>query len=305
MAGEATIDEGARLAKRIALASVAIAVVVLGVKYAAYAVTGSVALFSDALESIVNVVAGLIALWAITISYKPADNDHPFGHTKAEYFSAVVEGVLIASAAVWILVEAWDAFRNPRIIEMPIVGLAINGVATVANFGWAMYLIRLSRAKRSPAFAADGRHLMADVVTSVGVIAGLGIATWTSIPVLDPILAAIVALNVLREGFKVVSHSLSSLMDQAMEPAEEAQVREIISSHAVGAIEVHDLRTRLSGRMIFIEFHLVVPSEMTVGASHVICDRIEEALAATFTTANIQIHVEPEEEAQATGIPVI
>ncbi|EAU42435.1 hypothetical protein FP2506_06336 [Fulvimarina pelagi HTCC2506] len=299
------IEEGASLAKRIAMASVAIAFVVLVIKYAAYHVTGSVALFSDAMESIVNVVAGLIALWAITLSYKPADDDHPFGHSKAEYFSAVVEGVLIALAAILILAEAWDAFRAPRSLEMPVLGLIINGVATVVNFGWATYLLRLARRRRSPAFAADGRHLMADVVTSVGVIAGLVLATWTNVPVLDPLLAAFVALNILREGYAVISNSLSGLMDRAMEPEEEGRVREIVSSNADGAIEVHELRTRLSGRMIFIEFHLVVPSRMTVGDSHVICDRIENALFEAFPTARIQIHVEPEEEAQITGVPVI
>ncbi|MER0237946.1 cation diffusion facilitator family transporter [Fulvimarina sp. MAC8] len=299
------IEEGGSLAKRIAMASVAIAIVVLAIKYAAYHVTGSVALFSDAMESIVNVVAGLVALWAITISYKPADDDHHFGHSKAEYFSAVIEGVLIALAAILILVESWDAFQEPRALDMPAIGLAINGVATVINFGWAIYLLRLARRRRSPAFAADGKHLMTDVVTSVGVLAGLVIATWTNIPLLDPVLAAFVALNILREGYAVVSNSLSGLMDQAMAPEEEVRVREVVSTNADGAIEVHDLRTRLSGRIIFIEFHLVVPSKMTVGDSHVICDRIEDALAEAFPTARIQIHVEPEEEAQITGVPVV
>ncbi|MEN3791452.1 cation diffusion facilitator family transporter [Fulvimarina sp. MAC3] len=300
-----TIEEGASLAKRIAMASVAIACVVLVIKYAAFYVTGSVALFSDAMESIVNVVAGLIALWAISLSYKPADEDHPFGHSKAEYFSAVVEGVLIALASILILVEAWKSFQDPKPADMPMIGLLINGGATVINFVWATYLIRLGRRRRSPAFAADGKHLMADVVTSLGVIVGLGIAAWTHVPVLDPLLAAFVALNILREGYAVISNSLSGLMDQAMVPEEETRVRGVISSNADGAIEVHDLRTRVSGRMIFIEFHLVVPSDMTVGDSHVICDRIEDALVAAFPTARIQIHVEPEEEAQVTGVPVI
>ncbi|RFC62867.1 cation transporter [Fulvimarina endophytica] len=298
-------EESAPLVKRVAMASVAVAIVVLGIKYAAYLLTGSVALLSDALESIVNVVAGLIALWAITVAYKPADDDHPFGHSKAEYFSAVVEGVLITLAAVLILYEAWNAFLDPRALDMPATGLALNAVATVLNLLWASYLMRLSARHRSPAFAADGRHLLADVFTSVGVLAGLIVATWTETPVLDPVIAALVALNILREGFKVISSSLSGLMDQAMEPDEEARVREIVSSHADGAIEVHDLRTRLSGRMIFIEFHLVVPGRMTVADSHVICDRIEDALLAEFATARIHIHVEPEDEARSTGVPVL
>ena len=298
-------EAGAPLAKRIAIASVLIACVVLAIKYAAYHVTGSVALFSDALESIVNVVAGLIALWAISLSYKPADSDHPFGHTKAEYFSAVVEGVMIAAAAILILFEAWGAFQEPRAIDAPTLGLAINAGATALNFGWALYLKRLARRVRSPAFAADSRHLMADVFPSVGVFCGLVVATWTKIPIIDPLLAALVALNIMREGFNVVTTSLSGLMDQAIEPEEEAKVRELISANASGAIEVHDLRTRRSARMIFIEFHLVVPSGMTVGDAHVICDRIEDGLGAAFENAEVHIHVEPEEEAQQTGVPVL
>lgn len=300
-----TSETNGELIKRTAMATVAVAIVVFAIKFLSYYVTGSVALFSDALESIVNVVAGLIALWAITVSYKPADTDHPFGHTKAEYFSAVVEGVLIVCAAFLILVEAWGAFREPRTIETPTLGLVINGVATAINFGWAAYLIRLGKRHRSPAFDADGRHLMTDVATSVGVIGGLVVATLADAPVLDPLLAALVALNILREGFKVISSSLSGLMDEAMKPEEEAHVREIVSANADGAIEVHDLRTRASGRMLFIEFHLVVPSKMTVGASHEICDRIEDALVAAYPTARIHIHVEPEEEARVTGVPVI
>ncbi|HEX2017374.1 MAG TPA: cation diffusion facilitator family transporter [Aurantimonas sp.] len=298
-AGDAT------LVKRIAMASVAVAVVVLGIKYAAYHVTGSVALFSDAMESIVNVVAGLIALWAVTLSYKPADSDHPFGHTKAEYFSAVVEGVLIVVAALLILNEAWEAYLVPRILEAPMMGIAINAAATTINAGWALYLIRRGQERRSPALAADGRHIMADVVTSVGVIAGLLLATLTGWTILDPLMAALVAVNILREGYLVVTNSLSGLMDQAMNPVEEAQVRDLISANADGAIEVHDLKTRLAGRAMFIEFHMVVPEAMTVGAAHDICDRIEDALQDSFEGARVLIHVEPEAEAKQTGVPVL
>ena len=285
--------------------TVAVACLVLGIKYLAYMVTGSVALFSDALESIVNVVAGLIALWAVTVSYKPADADHPFGHTKAEYFSAVVEGVLIVLAALLILREAWFAYAAPRAIEAPLLGIAINGVATAINAFWATVLIRKGREHRSPALDADGRHIMADVVTSVGVLAGLAVAQATGWVILDPLLAALVALNILREGWKVVAASLSGLMDQALDAPDDARVREIISTKADGALEVHDVRTRIAGRAIFIEFHMVVPSAMSVGDAHVICDRIEDALQEEFLNARVLIHVEPEAEAKQVGVPVI
>ncbi|WP_139224582.1 cation diffusion facilitator family transporter [Aureimonas phyllosphaerae] len=298
-------DDSGRLVKRTAMMTIAVACLVLGIKYAAYVVTGSVALFSDALESIVNVVAGLIALWAVSVSYKPADTDHPYGHTKAEYFSAVVEGVLIVVAALLILREAYGAYLVPRAIEAPMLGIAINGVATVINLLWALHLIRQGREHRSPALDADGRHIMADVVTSVGVLAGLAVASATGWSILDPALAALVALNILREGWKVVASSLSGLMDQALDPADDTRAREIISASAEGAIEVHDVRTRIAGRAVFIEFHMVVPSEMRVVDAHSICDRIEDALQATFAGARVLIHVEPEGEAKQVGVPVL
>lgn len=294
-----------RAALRLAMASVVVALAVLGLKYAAYAVTGSVALFSDALESIVNVVAGLVALWAVSVASRPADADHPFGHHKAEYFSAVVEGVLIVLAALLILNEAWNAYLHPQPLETPFLGMGINAGATAINLFWAQFLIRKARELRSPALDADGRHIMADVVTSAGVLLGLALAVATGWSILDPALAALVAVNILREGFKVVTKSLSGLLDQALEPADEARLRAIVSGHADGALEVHDLKTRLAASAVFIEFHLVVPSEMTVGAAHVICDRIEAALADAFDGAQVIIHVEPEEEAKQVGVPVL
>ncbi|MFC0191965.1 cation diffusion facilitator family transporter [Aureimonas pseudogalii] len=299
------VEDPGRLVKRTAAMTIGVACAVLAIKYLAYMVTGSVALFSDALESIVNVVAGLVALWAVSVSYKPADSDHPFGHTKAEYFSAVIEGVLIVLAALLILREAWGAYLSPRAIEAPLLGIAINGVATAINLVWAQVLVRKGREHRSPALDADGRHIMADVVTSVGVLAGLAIAGATGWSILDPALAALVALNILREGWKVVASSLSGLMDRALDAQEEARVREIISKYGEGALEVHDVKTRIAGRAIFIEFHMVVASSMSVGAAHVICDRLEDALQAEFDGARVLIHVEPEAEAKQVGVPVI
>lgn len=278
--------------------SIPVAFCVLGLKYAAFAVTGSVALYSDALESIVNVIAAVAAWWAIRVSHKPADQNHPFGHHKAEYFSAVLEGVLIVVAALLIFREAWGAVRAPRMLDQPWIGLAINGAASVINAAWALLLMRVGTRGKSPALLADGKHIMTDVVTSVGVIIGLVAAIATGWEVLDPLLAIIVALNILWQGWHVINSSVQGLMDVGVDLDETIRIRDIISANAGGAIEVHDLKTRIAGRATFIEFHMVVAAEMSVGDAHVICDRIEDALKEVIPSARVIIHVEPEDEAK-------
>ena len=284
--------------RRLALWSIFIAFGVMGLKYLAYHLTGSVALYSDALESVVNVIAAAAAFWAIRVSHKPADSDHPYGHHKAEYFSAVLEGVLIVLAALLILREVWLAWQTPAALEQPWQGLAVNGLAAAINGGWALILIRTGRRHKSPALLADGQHIMTDVVTSVGVIAGLVGAVLTGWTFLDPALAVIVALNILWQGWHVISSSLNGLMDMAVDSQEHMRIRDIISTNSKGALEVHDLKTRMAGRAVFIEFHLVVDADMSVGESHVICDRIEEALKAEIAGVRITIHVEPDDEAK-------
>lgn len=291
--------------KRMAIASIVVAIAVLGIKYLAYWTTGSVALFSDALESIVNVVTALVALIAVRISARPADRRHQFGHHKAEYFSAVLEGVLIILAALLILHAAWQAFREPREFTEPWLGLAISGVATALNAGWSWALITYGRRWRSPALVADGWHLFSDVATSVGVIIGLALAVLTGWKVLDSALAALVAVNILIAGWRVVSSSVSGLMDEAVDGDIGRRIRAIISQSAEGALEAHDIRTRTAGRATFIDFHLVVPGKMTVADAHRICDRIEQALEAEIEGAEIVIHVEPEGEARHRGVLVV
>ena len=244
--------------------SIFVAFAVLGLKAGAWWMTGSIALYSDALESIVNVIASGAALWAIRVSYMPADDDHQHGHHKAEYFSAVLEGVLIVVAALMIFAAAWDALRMPRAMEQPWAGMAVNGLACLVNLVWATILIRVGRAERSPALVADGHHIMTDVVTSVGVIAGLIAAVATGFAILDPLLAILVAINILYQGWQVISSSLSGLMDRAVPTEENMRIREIISVNSKGALEVHDLKTRIAGRATFIEFHLLVESDRTV-----------------------------------------
>jgi cation diffusion facilitator family transporter len=282
----------------LAFWSIVVALGVMGLKFVAWRMTGSVALYSDALESIVNVITAGAALWAIRVSHKPADSDHPFGHHKAEYFSAVLEGVLIVVAALLIVAQVWESIRAPQPMEQPWEGLAVNGVAAAINAAWATLLIRSGRKARSPALVADGQHIMTDVVTSVGVIVGLVASVFTGWHVLDPLLALIVALNILYQGWKVMGDSLNGLMDRSVDMEEQMRIRDIISVNSKGALEVHDLKTRIAGRATFIEFHMVVDADMPVGDAHVICDRIEDALKAENPSVRVTIHVEPDDEAK-------
>lgn len=284
--------------QRLAAWSIPVAFAVLALKYLAYHLTGSVALYSDALESIVNVIASLAAWWAIRVSFMPADRNHPYGHHKAEYLSAVIEGVLIIVAALLIFREAWGALREPHSMDEPWLGLAINTAAGVLNAIWATILIRVGRRDKSPALTADGKHIMTDVVTSVGVLVGLVASIATGWAILDPLLAIIVAINILWQGWQVINSSVQGLMDVGTDVDETMNIRDIISINADGAIEVHDLKTRVAGRATFIEFHLVVAADMSVGDAHIICDRIEDALHEEIDNAVIVIHVEPEEEAK-------
>ena len=297
-------SQAARI-ETIATASVAVALLVLGLKAGAWWLTGSVALFADALESVVNVAAAVAALLAIRLSALPPDANHPYGHAKAEYFSAVLEGALIVIAAFLILHEAWAAWQRPRAPEQAALGLVVAAVATAINAAWSAVLFRRGRAARSPALLADAKHLLADVITSAGVLVGVALVALTGLLWLDPLMAALTAGNILFSGFALMRSSVGGLMDEAVAPGQLARIRTLVGEHAVGAIEAHDLRTRQSGRFTFVEFHLVVPAAMTVADAHEICDRIEAALKAELGTATITIHVEPEGKAKHQGVLVL
>jgi cation diffusion facilitator family transporter len=292
-------------ARQLALGSVAVGLAVFGLKLLAWWLTGSVALWSDAIESIVNVVSALAALYAVHLSAQPADREHPYGHHKAEYLAAVVEGALILAAAYAIVMAAWAAWRTPVPVVAPWSGLAVNLFAGAVNAGWCFVLLREGRRLRSPALVADGRHLMADVVSSLGVAAGLAAATLTGLPWLDPLLACLVALNILWSGLRLIRESVGGLMDEAADPKVVSALRQAIADSGDGAIQAHDLMTRVAGSATFVEFHLVVPAEMSVGVSHGICDRIESAIRAEVPGARITIHVEPPEKAKHKGAVAI
>lgn len=289
----------------IAAASLLIGLIVLGLKLLAWWTTGSVALYSDALESIVNVVTAIVALIAVRLAQKPADATMPYGYQKAEYLSAVVVGVMIIVAAILIAREAVLGFLEPHTLEAPVQGLMISGVATVINVIWAFVLIRYGRKVRSPALEADGKHLLTDVISTVGVLIGLVLVFVTGFAQLDSILAGLVALNILWSGWGVIRDSVGGLMDVAVPPAVQKTIREVIAANADGAIEAHDIRTRQAGKLTFIDFHLVVPGAMTVETAHEICDCVEAKLRDAVEDVQVTIHVEPENKAKHNGIVVL
>ncbi|MGQ9753475.1 MAG: cation diffusion facilitator family transporter [Thermaceae bacterium] len=290
--------------RRAALHSLLGGLGVLALKGAAYLLTGSVALLSDALESVVNVVAALAAYLAVSISAKPPDRNHPFGHTKVEYFSAVFEGALVILAALAILKEALPRLLNPVPLEGVGPGLLVSALAGSVNLGLALYLIREGQRHRSPALVADGQHILSDVLTSLGVLLGVGLAAWTGLWILDPLLALLVAANILLIGLRLVRQSVGGLMDEGLPEEERGRLEAVLKNLPPGAMEVHDLKTRRAGQRSFVELHLVVPGHMSVEEAHRLCDLIETRLKTALPGAEVTIHVEPEREAQGPNLGV-
>jgi cation diffusion facilitator family transporter len=292
-------------AVKIGAASIAVGVVVLLLKFLAARVSGSTALFSDALEALVNVAASSLALYALVVGAKPADREHNYGHAKVELLSAVATGAMILIAAVLIFQRAIGEVFHPA----PLApwrhglgaGLAWNCLAGLVNAAWAVVLMKVSRAHRSPALGADAQHLFSDALTTAGILVALAGAALLRLPVFDPLIALCIALNIAVMGGATVLRSLSGLLDEAPPPAMTARIQELVRRHAKGALQAHDLRIRQAGPASFLEFHLVVPGEMSVAAAHEICDRIEAALKQEMAGAVITIHVEPEGKAKSLG----
>ena len=296
MATEAVATDPARTVARAARLNVAVGVVLLLVKTAAWWQTRSVALLADAMESIVNVAAASAAALAVAVSRRPPDRRHPFGHTKAEYLSAGLEGALVLGAAAAIVREAWQHLQQPSPPAALGLGLALAGAAALANAFLAAHLQRVGRRERSPALVASGAHLWGDVATTAGVLAGLVAAWLTGRWALDPLLALLVAANILRLGWQVVRDSVGGLMDESLAATEVERIAAVVRREMGGALQYHDLRTRRGGPRPFVELHLVVPGGMRVDAAHAICDRIEAAVQRELPGAHVVVHVEPESE---------
>jgi cation diffusion facilitator family transporter len=282
--------------RKMAMLSIVTSIVTLALKFGAYFLTGSVSLLSDALEALVNLAAGLIALAAITIAEKPADDRHTYGHDKAEYFSSGVEGALILVAAVSIIYAAWGRFLHPVVLENLEAGLGVGFLAAAANYATARTMLRVGRKHDSITIEADAMHLMTDVWTSAGVLGGLLIILFfPSCQVLDPLVAIAVGLHIIYTGFKLLRRSIDGLMDTALSPQEIHKTQELIQAELPPGASFHALRTRKAGARRFIEFHLLVPGEVRVRESHALCDRIESSIAGHLARASVTIHVEPAE----------
>lgn len=274
--------------------SVATALATVLIKGTAAALTGSVGLLSDALESTVNLIAAGVGLWALALSGKPADYNHDFGHGKAEYMASAVEGSLILLAAVAIIASAVQRLIVPQPIEQLGIGLILTLVATALNGAVGALLIRQGRKYRSIAIEADGHHLMADVITSIGVLAGVGLILITDWLWLDPLVAILVALNILVTGFKLIRRSVVGLLDAALPPEEVATIRAAMDG-AIGddRVSVTSLLTRESGRQRFAEATVSVPGHWTVSRSHALADDLEAAVGEALPQTRLVIHIEP------------
>ena len=283
--------------KKYAYLSIAAALITIGLKFYAYFYTGSMGLFSDALESCVNLLAAVVALIMIHISEKPADEGHEFGHTKAEYFSSAIEGGLILVAAFSIIWSAAPRLLEPQPIENVGLGVLISLSASLVNLGVALVLIKNGKKNNSLLLEADGKHLMTDVWTSVGVITAIFIVKLTGFLILDPIIAIIVALNIVWTGFQLLKRSANGLMDASISESELKIVTDYLNELKTDKIDFHSLMTRQAGQRKFISLHLLVPGEWSVQQGHDYAENIEETLEDMFSEpVTVSTHIEPIED---------
>jgi cation diffusion facilitator family transporter len=281
---------------RFAAISVLAALVTIGLKGGAYLLTGSVGLLSDALESFVNLLAAVVAFFALSVAARPADEEHAYGHTKAEYFSSGFEGALILVAAASIVVAAVRRLIDPRPIEEPGMGLAIIAIASMINLGVARVLHRAGQRYESITLEADAQHLMADVWTSLGIIVGVGAAAVTGWHRLDAIVAIAVALNVLYSGYRLVRRSMLGLLDTSLPEEMLVRIKAILESHGKSGVRYHALRTRQAGARRFISFHILVPGDWTVQRGHDLLEEIEERVREAVPRSVVDTHLEPIED---------
>ena len=293
---KAISSEGRSFLKRFAWLSIAAAVATIGLKLAAWLLTGSVGLLSDALESLVNLAGGIIALAMLEVASRPADKDHAFGHSKAEYFSSGIEGTLILFAALAIAYAAVQRLMHPRALEQIGLGLAISAAASLINLFVAMAILRAGKKYDSITLRANAHHLLTDVWTSAGVIAGVILVALTRWQWLDPLVAILVAINIVWTGASIVRASVLGLMDISLPPAELQKIDQVLEQHKPNGVLFHALLTRRSGAERFISLHVLVPGGWTVRQGHDLLEQIEAEIRAALANATVITHLEAQED---------
>lgn len=282
---------------KFAWLSIGAAVATIALKFGAYFLTGSVGLLSDAIESLVNLAGAIVALVMLTIAARPADDEHVYGHSKAEYFASVTEGILILGAAIGIISTAVQRLLYPKAIEQLGLGLFVSIAASLINLVVARILLKAGKERQSISLEADARHLMTDVWTSVGVIGGVAIAGFTGLNLLDPIVAILVALNIIWTGMQLVRRSVSGLMDEALPESEQKLIRDVMTKYREKGVNFHALRTRQAAARRFMSVHVLVPGEWTVHDAHHIAEDFEKDIhAALGGMLTVLTHLEPLED---------
>jgi cation diffusion facilitator family transporter len=283
-------------ARPYALLSLAAAVVTIALKFSAYKLTGSIGLLSEAAESLINLITAGVALWALTLASQPPDKEHPFGHSKAEYFSSGLEGACILVAAVGIAYIAIPRFFHPQPVEQIGYGLLLSTLSAAINGGVAFLLLNAGKRLRALALSADGHHLMTDVWTSVGVILGLILVHLTGWAFLDPLIALLVAINIVWTGLRLMRETADGLLDSALPETDLAVIGEILASYKKEGIQFHALRTRAAASHRFVSFHILVPGAWSIQKGHDLCEEIELAITAALPMTDVDTHLEPVED---------
>lgn len=279
--------------------SIAAAIATIGLKFGAYALTQSVGLLSDAIEALVNLAAALGALWALSAAARPPDERYPFGQAKAEYFSSGFEGALIIVAAAAIAYAAVERLMHPTSITVGLAGPLLSGVASAINLGAAVWMLKGARLHRSITLEADAKHLLTDVWTSVGVLAGFVLVVITGIQSLDSLVALGVALHIVFTGWQLLQRSASGLLDQALGPGDEASIKQVLDRYRSEKVDFHALRTRRSGQRAFVSLHVLVPPTWTVRMAHELANTVERDIIDSLTFVSVITHIEPNDDPRA------
>ena len=283
-------------AQRYALLSIGAAVATITLKVVAWQLTQSVGLLSDAVESVVNLLAAVVALWALRFAAEPPDAEHRFGHSKAEYFASGFEGLAILGASIAIAVTAWERIADPRPIEAAWLGIGVSAVASAINGAVAFVLFRAGRRLDSITLRSDAHHLMTDVWTSAGVLAGVALVQLTGWHILDPVVALAVATNIVWMVGRILLETAHGLLDKTIPEGEQASLERLLSQYRTGDVTLHAVRTRQAGPVRFVDMHVLVPGSWNVQRGHDLCEEIEEKVRAILPRASVLTHLEPIED---------